>query len=54
MQLDCAGKGLDLRRPGVMGVLNLTPDSFSGDGLATDVGAACERALMLEAAGGGA
>ncbi|HCO44178.1 dihydropteroate synthase [Immundisolibacter sp.] len=51
MQLDCAGKGLDLRRPGVMGVLNLTPDSFSGDGLATDVGAACERALMLEAAG---
>ena len=51
MQLDCAGKALDLSRPAVMGVLNLTPDSFSGDGLATDVGAACERALALEAAG---
>lgn len=51
MRFDCAGKVLDLRRPAVMGVLNLTPDSFSGDGLATDVGAACERALALEAAG---
>lgn len=51
MQFDCAGKVLDLRRPAVMGVLNLTPDSFSGDGVATDVEAACERALALEAAG---
>lgn len=51
MQFDCAGKVLDLRRPAVMGVLNLTPDSFSGDGLGSDVQAACERALALQAAG---
>jgi dihydropteroate synthase len=51
MQLNCAGKPLDLSRPAVMGVLNLTPDSFSGDGLAYDVEAACERALTLAAAG---
>ena len=51
MLLNCAGKPLDLSRPAVMGVLNLTPDSFSGDGLAGSVEAACERALALQAAG---
>jgi dihydropteroate synthase len=51
MLLNCAGKPLDLSRPAVMGVLNLTPDSFSGDGLVGSVAAACERALALEAAG---
>ncbi len=51
MLLDCAGKLLDLSRPAVMGVLNLTPDSFSGDGLAADVDAACARAIALQAAG---
>jgi len=51
MLLNCAGKLLDLSRPAVMGVLNLTPDSFSGDGLAGDVETACQRALALEAAG---
>ncbi|MGE0811127.1 MAG: dihydropteroate synthase [Immundisolibacter sp.] len=51
MLLNCAGKPLDVSRPAVMGVLNLTPDSFSGDGLADDVEAACERALALVAAG---
>lgn len=30
--LDCAGKLLDLSRPHVMGVLNITPDSFSDGG----------------------
>ena len=30
--LDCAGKSLDLSRPRVMGVLNITPDSFSDGG----------------------
>lgn len=29
----------------VMGILNVTPDSFSGDGLATDGGAAVDRAV---------
>jgi dihydropteroate synthase len=51
MLLNCAGKPLDLSRPVVMGVLNLTPDSFSGDGLAGSVDAACARALALQAAG---
>jgi dihydropteroate synthase len=31
-QLDCAGKVLDLSRPQVMGILNITPDSFSDGG----------------------
>jgi dihydropteroate synthase len=30
--LDCAGKPLDLSRPQVMGILNVTPDSFSDGG----------------------
>jgi dihydropteroate synthase len=30
--LDCAGKTLDLSRPQVMGILNVTPDSFSDGG----------------------
>jgi dihydropteroate synthase len=30
--LDCAGKPLDLTRPQVMGILNITPDSFSDGG----------------------
>lgn len=51
MLLDCAGKSLDLSRPAVMGVLNLTRDSFSGDGMGSDVGAACARAIALQAAG---
>lgn len=32
----------------VMGVINATPDSFSGDGLAEDVDAAVERALRFQ------
>lgn len=32
MELDCAGRVLDLSRPCVMGVLNITPDSFSDGG----------------------
>lgn len=31
-QLNCAGKTLDLSAPAVMGILNLTPDSFSDGG----------------------
>lgn len=30
--IDCAGKQLDLSRPRIMGVLNITPDSFSDGG----------------------
>lgn len=39
------------RRTYIMGVINLTPDSFSGDGLGTDVPAAVERARQFEAEG---
>jgi len=51
MMLDCAGKSLDLSVPRVMGILNVTPDSFSdgGDFLAPD--RAVERALHMVEAG---
>ena len=35
----------------VMGIINLTPDSFSGDGLGSDVSVAVEQALRFEAEG---
>jgi len=37
----------------VMGILNLTPDSFSDGGLYLDVDAAVERALQMESEGAG-
>ena len=39
------------RRTYVMGIINLAPDSFSGDGLAGDVPAAVEQARRMEADG---
>ena len=46
------GEGISWgRRTYVMGVINVTPDSFSGDGLNGDVEAAVERAVRLEAEG---
>jgi dihydropteroate synthase len=39
------------RRTYVMGVINVTPDSFSGDGLGGDVRAAVEQALRFEGEG---
>src|SRR6185437_6048 len=45
--LDCAGRPLKLDRPRICGVLNLTSDSFSGDGLARDVRAAVGRGLEM-------
>ncbi len=35
----------------IMGIINLTPDSFSGDGVGADVAAAVELARRLEAEG---
>lgn len=32
-RLDCRGRPLDLSRPAVMGILNVTPDSFSDGGV---------------------
>ncbi|MBF0110433.1 MAG: dihydropteroate synthase family protein [Magnetococcales bacterium] len=38
---------LDFSRPLLMGILNVTPDSFSGDGVAGDVTAAVGRGVEL-------
>lgn len=39
------------RRTYIMGIVNMTPDSFAGDGLGTDVAAAVGRAREMLAAG---
>jgi dihydropteroate synthase len=50
--LDCNGKTLDLSRPQVMGVLNVTPDSFSDGGkfLAVDMAVAQAQHMVEEGA----
>jgi len=45
--MDCGGRPLDLSRPCVMGVLNLTPDSFSDGGVLLRPEDALERALQM-------
>src|SRR5690242_3251866 len=45
--LDCNGRALKLDRPRICGILNLTGDSFSGDGLRDDVKAAVGRGLEM-------
>ena len=42
--LRCGKFLLSLERPLIMGIVNLTPDSFSGDGLASDTRRAVEHA----------
>lgn len=49
--LDCAGRSLDLNRPRVMGVVNVTLDSFSDGGRFYDPQAAVAQALALVEAG---
>jgi len=53
MILDCAGKPLDLTHPQVMGILNVTPDSFSDGGqfLAQDSALAQAKQMMADGAG---
>lgn len=46
-QLDCNGRVLRLDRPRVMGVVNVTPDSFSDGGACFDMGAAVAHGLRL-------
>jgi len=48
---DCAGKPLDLSTPKVMGVLNVTPDSFSDGGRFLAPDRACEQARRMVEAG---
>ncbi len=47
MQLDCGGKCLDLSHPVVMGVLNVTPDSFSDGGRYLQLSDALRRAEVM-------
>ncbi|MFT3960232.1 dihydropteroate synthase [Propionivibrio sp.] len=49
--LRCGKFLLSLERPLIMGIVNLTPDSFSGDGLAADTQRAIEHARRQIAAG---
>lgn len=50
-QLDCAGRVLRLDRPQVLGIVNVTPDSFSDGGHHADVDAAVAHGLRLAAEG---
>ena len=50
-QLECAGRVLKLDRPRVMGIVNVTPDSFSDGGQHDTVAAAVAHGLRLAAEG---
>jgi dihydropteroate synthase len=49
--LDCGGRPLDLVRPAVMGILNVTPDSFSDGGEFFDRRSAVARIERMAAEG---
>ncbi|MGJ8518216.1 dihydropteroate synthase [Carnimonas bestiolae] len=49
--IDCAGRPLDLTRPRVMGILNVTPDSFSDGGRYTFLDTALKQAEKMLAEG---
>jgi dihydropteroate synthase len=51
VQLRCAGRVLQLDQPVVMGVLNVTPDSFSDGGQYADADAALAHAERMAAEG---
>jgi len=53
MVLRCGSFRLDLSEPAIMAIINLTPDSFSGDGLGHDLDSALARADAAVAAGAG-
>jgi dihydropteroate synthase len=50
-QLDCAGRILKLDRPRVMGIVNVTPDSFSDGGEHATAAAAVAHGLQLAGEG---
>ena len=45
--INCKGKLLDLSQPTVMGILNVTPDSFSDGGQFSTIGSAVEQAAQM-------
>jgi dihydropteroate synthase len=51
LQLRCAARTLDLKSPQVMGVLNVTPDSFSDGGRYAHLEAAVEHGLRMVSEG---
>ena len=51
LELDCAGRKVILDRPRIMGILNVTPDSFSDGGKWLDPEAATRHALAMQDAG---
>lgn len=51
MKLDCGGRALDLSAPVVMGILNVTPDSFSDGGRYQERDVARRRAVEMVAEG---
>jgi dihydropteroate synthase len=52
MKWDIGTRTIDLtKRPCIMGILNVTPDSFSDGARFLDIGKAVERALEIEAQG---
>ncbi|HTB27453.1 MAG TPA: dihydropteroate synthase [Steroidobacteraceae bacterium] len=51
MHWQCRQRTIDLTRPAVMGVINVTPDSFSDGGRFLDLEAAVERAGSMVAEG---
>ncbi len=51
MRLNCAGRGLDLTCPAVMGVLNVTDNSFSDGGRYQSLEAAVAHGMAMVAAG---
>ena len=53
MQLACRDRLLDLTEPVVMGVLNVTPDSFSDGGRYVETSSAVERGLKMVEEGAG-
>lgn len=46
-RLDCAGRELVLDRPRIAGIVNVTPDSFSGDGTGVDIDAAIALGMAM-------
>jgi len=50
-KLDCAGRIVDLDRPRIMGILNVTPDSFSDGGQWLGQSEAVQHALAMQEAG---
>lgn len=50
-RVDCGGRPLDLSSPVVMGILNVTPDSFSDGGHYLSVEAAVQQALRMQSEG---